>query len=83
MYLCARVFVLLFVVFKHCTVQVQNQLDEPPFALLQLLLLAAHKFVATRTKHAAIVGWVASSPSPIWPAPRSCSLSIYLSLAYP
>lgn len=80
MYLCARVFVLFVVVSKHCTVQVQNQLDEPPFAVLQLLLLAAHKFVATRTQHAAIVGWVASSPSPIWPASLSLALSLCVSL---
>lgn len=69
---------LVVVVSKHCTVQVQNQLDEPPFAQLQLLL-AAHKFVATRTQHAAIVGWVASSRLPVGLA-LSLSHSVLVSL---
>lgn len=68
---------LVVVVSKHCTVQVQNQLDEPPFAQLQLLL-AAHKFVATRTQHTAIVGWVARSRLPFGLA---LSLSRTLSLS--
>lgn len=77
------VCVLFVVVSKHCTVQVQNQLDEPPFALVQLLL-AAHKFVATRTQHAAIVGWVASSRLPVGRAySRSLALWPCLFLAYP
>lgn len=70
---------LVVVVSKHCTVQVQNQLDEPPFAQLQLLL-AAHKFVATRTQHAAIVGWVAGSRLPFGLA-LSLSRTLCLSLS--
>lgn len=66
---------LAVVVSKHCTVQVQNQLDEPPFAQLQLLL-AAHKFVATRTQH---VGWVAGSRLPFGLA-LSLSHSVLVSL---